>query len=109
MELCKRKKTSPTFRGSFLLRLIFSSSIHQISGALIYAFDVADSANFILIATSFGSWDIRSSSLFEVYTVHSKELDGIFSAPGDQDGSVVMGMVVIIQDVLALLPNAKVL
>lgn len=109
MELCKRKKTSPTFRGSFLLRLIFSSSIHQTSGALIYAFDVADSANFILIATLFGSWDIWSKSLFEVYTVHSKELDGIFSAPGDQDGSVVMGMVVIIQDVLALLPNAKVL
>lgn len=40
---------------------------------------------------------------------HSKQLDGIFSVPGDQDGSVVMGMVVIIQDVLALLPNAKVL
>lgn len=30
-------------------------------------------------------------------------------APGDQDSGVVMGLVVIIQDVLALLPNAEVL
>lgn len=29
--------------------------------------------------------------------------------PGDEDGSVVMGVVVIIQVVLALLPNAEVL
>lgn len=34
---------------------------------------------------------------------------GHFLAPGDEDGSVVMGVVVIIQDVLALLPDAEVL
>lgn len=30
-------------------------------------------------------------------------------APGNQDGCVVVGMVVVVQDVLALLPNAEVL
>lgn len=31
------------------------------------------------------------------------------AAPGNQDGGVVVGMVVVVQDVLALLPNAEVL
>lgn len=31
------------------------------------------------------------------------------SVPGDQDGRVVVGVVVVVQDVLALLPNAEVL
>lgn len=32
----------------------------------------------------------------------------IVLVPGDKDGSVVMGVMVIIQDVLALLPDAEV-
>lgn len=31
------------------------------------------------------------------------------AAPGNQDGCVVVGMVVVVQDVLALLPDAEVL
>lgn len=91
-----------TLRGSSLFRLFFSSSTHQASGIL-------QTYIQLFITTLLSPWDVWSKSLLEVYTVHSKGHDDIFSAPGDQDGSVVMGMVVIIQDVLALLPNAEVL
>lgn len=53
---------------------------------------------------------VKNKTLFKFKQYEANTLLKTFSlAPGDEDGSVVMGMMVIVQDILALLPNAEVL
>lgn len=66
--------------------------------------------NFLFIYYNFFLFHgifVKNKTLFKFNEANTLSKTSL--APGDKDGSVVMGMMVIIQDVLALLPNAEVL
>ena len=68
--------------------------------------------NFLFIYYNFFLFHgifVKNKTLFKFKQYEANTLSKTSLLPGDKDGSVVMGMMVIIQDVLALLPNAEVL
>lgn len=69
--------------------LSFLHQTHQTSGALYLSFNDGISANCDLVVSS--------------------AVERVAVSPGDEDGRVVVRVVAVVQDVLTLLPDAKVL